>query len=505
MPHSIAAPPQWPADSTFADLRDAMPSANFAAAVRCADRLYAILPHRDRLADNTVMVAYGGGKDSSYMLAFVRAAQLVLLRLYGSTFRLRSVTNRHAGMPVAVLENIDRVYQALAVSDDPACELLLVDEDSVIPFAVDAPHSERVVERNRQDILMTGHRTNADGRPTFCNACNLSMVNSFGLAAAYDGGVDIVVTGDSPAEQRAYTLWVRRLARRLESAGSNREPGFRGFLSDLDVIAQSYFTDVHGPDATDAVRRRRVTSAAPKDLTFFSIYSDTEYAAGEHFSFLTDYLGFRFDDLAFSFTESDCGNPTLMAHLRGLKTERLYGRDYGDGIVEYLDFAIGLMRGKDFPENLIEVMRERYSGPERIAAMRAVANDFAEASYGLSEQQLVCMVFAPFAEKAAGLERFLAAEYPDLLARIDEIRAVLSDSGSDSDSGAAGELAERLERMSGLPLANLRVLYRSSLAGGWAASGELIEAVLAGDPHKGTVRTRHSPDGPVVLERISGR
>jgi hypothetical protein len=497
MPHSIVAPPRSPTDSTFTDLREAMPSVNFAAAVRCADRLYAVLPHKDQLDDNIVMVAYGGGKDSSYMLAFVRAVQLVLLRLYGSTFRMRSVTNRHAGMPVAVMENIDRVYQALALHDDPMCELLLVDEDSVIPFAVDAPHSERVVERNRQDILMTGHRTNADGRPTFCNACNLSMVNSFGLGAAYDGGVDIVVTGDSPDEQRSYALWVRRLARRLESTASKRESGFGGFLSDVDVIAQSYFTDVHGAEDTSAVQRRRVTSAVPKNLVFFSIYSDTEYAAGEHFSFLTDYLGFRFDDLAFSFTESDCGNPALMAHLRGLKTERLYARDYDAGIAEYLNFAIVLMRGKDFPESLIEVMRDRYTGPERIAAMRAVADDFAEAAYGLSEEQLVCMVFAPFAEKAAGLERYLTAEHPDLLPRMDNIHAVLAGS-ADSD------LVERLERVSGLSVDNLRVLYRSSLAG-VAAAGELIQAVLAGDPHKGIVQTRQSPEGPVVMERISGR
>jgi len=53
------------------------------------------------------MVAYGGGKDSSYTLAFVRAMQLILFRVHGSTFQLRVATNRHAGMPRAVLENVD--------------------------------------------------------------------------------------------------------------------------------------------------------------------------------------------------------------------------------------------------------------------------------------------------------------------------------------------------------------------------------------------------------------
>jgi hypothetical protein len=68
---------------------------------------------------------------------------------------------------------------------------------------------------------------------------------------------------------------------------------------------------------------------------------------------LTGFLGFRFDDLAFSFTESDCGNPALMAHLRGLKAERLFRRSYDEGMAEYIAFALDLMRRKDFPPQLV--------------------------------------------------------------------------------------------------------------------------------------------------------
>src|SRR5712675_2175728 len=100
-------------DQVFLDLRTAMPPANMDAAERCALRLRAALPHQDRLERNLVLVAYGGGKDSAYTLAFVRAMQLILFRVYGTTFRLRVATNRHAGMPRAVLENVEREYQAL--------------------------------------------------------------------------------------------------------------------------------------------------------------------------------------------------------------------------------------------------------------------------------------------------------------------------------------------------------------------------------------------------------
>ncbi len=355
-------------EAALADLRAALPAANLAAAQRCAVRLLAALPHQDRLERNLVLVAYGGGKDSSYTLAFVRTMQLLLLEERTSTFRLRVATNRHAGMPRAVLENIDREYQALRLAADPDCELLLIDGDEVSVFDVDSPQREAVVNRNRLDILMTGHRTFADGRPTFCNACNLSVVNSFGIAASYGDGADLMITGDSQQEQRQYTLWVGRLARRLDPSRVATGTGLGRLLSTVDGISQGYFADIHGADSRDAIAERRVSHEVPERLRFFSIYDDTEYASGDHLDLLTGFLGFRFDDIAFSFTESDCGNPALMAHLRGLKCERVYRRSYAEGMQEYVEFALGLMRSKDFPPHLVEQMRARYAGPDATRA-----------------------------------------------------------------------------------------------------------------------------------------
>lgn len=87
------------------------------SAERCAARLINCLPTKKRLSDNCIFLAYGGGKDSSYMVAYVRYIQGLVLQRYGDTFSLRISTNRHAGMNTAVIENIDRVYQALAKSD----------------------------------------------------------------------------------------------------------------------------------------------------------------------------------------------------------------------------------------------------------------------------------------------------------------------------------------------------------------------------------------------------
>ncbi|QRO00741.1 hypothetical protein JRI60_17765 [Archangium violaceum] len=470
--------------------------------MRCALKLYAALPDPGALEKNVVLVAYGGGKDSSYMLAFVRGIQLLLFQVYGSTFRMRVVTNRHAGMPRAVMENIHRTYKALGILEDPGCEPLLVEGNEVQPFQVDAALGKAVVQRNREDILMTGHRTRADARPTFCNACNLSMVNAFGLAASHAGGVDLIVTGDSRKEQRAYSVWVHRLARRygLSSVEGN---GFRGFLEATDNISQAYFRDIHGDDSTQAIHARRVEKGVRQGMAFFSIYDDTAYDAASHWRLLTEYLGFEFDAIAFSFTESDCGNPALMAHLRGLKCERLYGRTYAEGIQEYVSFAVGLMRHKQFPQALIDEMVKRYADAAGVARMRTAMGAFALDSFGLSEEQLVCMVYSPFAGTGQGLAHYLSREQPSLARHLEDLHALLR--GGEVHAASRG-LQHSLERLSGLSLSQLRTLYQRPLV---PASPEedkgLIGAILERDPHKRTIQTRHAANGPVVNELLSGR
>jgi hypothetical protein len=446
------------------------------------------LPIRDRLDDNVVLVAYGGGKDSSYTLAFVRAMQLLLAQAYGDTFNMRVVTNRHAGMPTAVMSNIQRAYEMLDLFDDPQCQLLLVDGHEVHQFDATLPQREHVIRRNRTDILMTGHRTFADARPTFCNACNLSMVNSFGLAASIDGGVDLIVTGDSQREQRDYYLWANRLAKRFGvTKNGTRKAGFRGFLTEVDTIAQAYFTDIHGAEDVEAAAEHRVVADVPEKLRFFSVYDDTSYASGDHWKLLTEFLGFQFDDIAFSFTESDCGNPALMAHLRGLKAERLHQRSYADGLSEYVTFALSLMRKKEFPDRLIDIMQERYGDDAASDRMRKQMDEYAQDAYGLTEQHLICMVYSPFAGEGVGLETYLAREQPSLANRIGEVHALLGGEGTPEE---LAEVVSALEQTSGLELRQLRVLYRSSLRTPAAAADgkDLLGAILEGDPHKDIIR-----------------
>jgi hypothetical protein len=490
-----------PEQTIFDEFCAALPEGELERLMRCATRLHAALDNRE---NSIVMIAYGGGKDSTYALAFVRGMQLLLERLHGWTFRLRVVTARHAGMPAAVMENIDRAYRALMLPDDPSCELLLVDGEEVLPFRVDVPLPDRMVERGRTDILMTGHRCAGDGRPTFCNACNLNMVRAMAAGAFRGESAALIVTGDSPDEQRAYYRWISRLARRTAIAPKSPDQDYFGrFMQMFDGVSREYHGSIYG-DESPGRAPEVAPSRSQSQLSFFSIYEETHYESSSHWDFLTRYLGFVFDDIAFSFSESDCGNPGLMAHLRGLKAEHRYGTSYAVGLQEYVTFALGLMHRKSFPAPLVDAIRRRYQGADSMGRMRDAMNDYAWQAHRLTQEQLICLVFSPFVNQGSALDDYIAAAQPDLTGRVDDIRALLAE---DQDDAGDPALRAALERMSGLSLPQLRVLYQAPGLDARRRGTDLtlLDAILADDPHKQLIQTRVRPGGPLVDEIISGR
>ncbi|WP_312242518.1 hypothetical protein [Pantoea sp.] len=472
-------------------------TATLDSAQRCSQRLLAVLPDPHQLDNNRVLLAYGGGKDSSYMVAWVRYIQGLLWQQYGNTFHLRISTNRHAAMNHSVMENIDRVYRALRIYDDPFAECLVTDGLLIRTFSPDLSMPDAVRQQNRSDVLMNGHRFRADARSTFCNACNLSMVNSFGLAAHYAGGVDVIITGDSPQEQTAYLAWARHLARLFNAPAPDKSRGFSGFLQTLDGVAQRYFADIYGEDqVTDA---HRIMHQLARDPLFFNIYQETAYEAGAHWSLLNDFMRFRFDELMFSFSESDCGNPTLMAHIRGLRAETLLQRSYAEGIREYVRFALGLMRQKDFPPQLIEEMAARYQDDAAIARRRERAADFAQQAFDLNETQLICMIYAPFNEGGKQLAIWL--EQQRIALEEQAIRDVMNDPSGDA------ALMRQLAALSGLTPEQMRQCWRSRQASSLLAgkSADPLSRVLRFDPHKAVIQVNNGYLRDTVTEVISGR
>ena len=235
---------------------------------------------------------------------------------------------------------------------------------------------------------------------------------------------------------------------------------------------------------------------------FFSIYDYTDYAVGEHWEFLTEYLGFQFGALSFNFTESDCASPAIMAHIRAIKAERVFNLTYANGILDYLQLAIRLMKDKKFPEHLILMTLVRYLSNPGIERTRRIIQAFLLESYDISEENIICMVFSPFCDQCERLKTYITQEKPELSEKIDLIVEILR-RGKIIDSSEE-RIVGILTDLSGLSFQDIQNLYtKHSLF--HPKNHTIMRRVLHDDPHKLQIETRHELRGPIINEVISGR
>lgn len=452
----------------------------------------------ERIGSFKVMIAFSGGKDSAYTVAFLRAAQLSIAGRSPATFNLRIATMRHAGITSEVMGNIHRSYSALFLYDDPRVEVLMVDQQQIRPFRCDLPFSTVGREHNRSDMLLTGHMTAGDARSTFCNSCYLGLADFFGLAACWGTGIDAVVSGDSRKEQKQYATWIMRLAQKLEVPESDsRNQSFNGVLKTLNSIGHVYYRELYeeGHEPVGRTLAYPNKSVVPAFITIFDLVS---CIADDHWPLLTEFLGFQFDDLAFSFSESDCANPMLMAHMRGLQAHYVRGRSYQEGITEYLELAKGLMRKKKMPERLIERAMAAYDGSENIERRRVLSSAYAQEAFGLNDTQLVCLLFAPFVDSGHSLEAFLRRCHPGMLVALPDLHKALM------GLQVPEQVMQWLIDISGLNKVGLQNLYRKKRVN-FDDQTSLIAKVRASDPDKRRIMTVDPMTGQPMAEIVSGR
>ncbi|WP_026144846.1 hypothetical protein [Pseudomonas asplenii] len=453
----------------------------------------------ERIGEFKVMVAHGGGKDSSYTLAFLRAAQLSIAGRSPATFNLRIATSRHAGLTSTVMNNIHHGYCALFVYDDPRVELLMVDNRHVRPFHHRTPLSDLGRDLNRRDLLMNGHLTAGDGRTTFCNNCYLSMADFYERASSWDQGIDALIIGDPPREQKQYLTWLLRSTETPErSPLGGRALEFEEAVRTCNELSLEYYRELYGDAVTQPQGPAISRSSRSQPPMLVGVHDLVGSDIELRWPLLTEFLGFRFDDLAFHFSESDCANPLLMAHMRGLQAQYVRGLSYQTGITEYLQLAVVMMRKKRMSARLIEQAMAAYDTAEKLLGRRALARAYAQEAYGLSEGQLICLLFAPFVNQGRGLEPFLRRCHPGMLVALPELHKALS-------GKPAGEQVEQwLTDVSGLPLERLQALYQKKQVD-FGAAASLIARVRASDPDKHRVDIIHPDSGEVRKEVLSGR
>jgi hypothetical protein len=214
----------------------------------------------------------------------------------------------------------------------------------------------------------------------------------------------------------------------------------------------------------------------------------------ERWPLLTEFLGFKADELAAQLSENEYVSLSVAAHVRGLQACLLQGRTYEAGVAQYLRRALVMMRRKQLPERLCEQAMEAFGNPADLAEQRARTTVEAQRSLGLSEAQLVCLLFAPFVEQGAKLERFLRQCHPGMLVAMPDLHRAMQ------GQPVAEQIMQWMVDVSGLPVDLIGTLYRMGPLP--ANAGSLADRTI-GDPE--SPYERHDDETTVTGERSAGR
>jgi hypothetical protein len=448
----------------------------------------------ERIGDYKVLAVQSGTRDSCYTLALLRAAQLSIAGRAPATFQLRVATLRSNGASAMALENIHRTCSALFLYDDPRVDMLMVDNREVLPFNHLTPISDAGRESNRLNLLMVGHRRDSNGPLDLWDEGYLATGEFYGQIARWDRGVDALISSETPGQQKQF---LERLNRAAVRAGLKAlhppETGFEELFSLLDEMGGDYYREFY-PQGAQAVWRPAERFEACRRTTFIDIHDMLVSNLEERWPLLTDFLRFQPDELSVHLSDNEYVSLTICAHLRGLQSGFVEGRSYETGVAEYVQRTLVLMRRKQMPERFCEQVMERLGNPAATADQRALASAEAQKSLGLTEAQLVCLLFAPFVDNGASLERFLRQCHPGMLVALPDLHRAMQ------GYPAPEQVLQWMVDVSGLPVSLIATLYRM----GPVAATEMPDAEA--DP---TVSHAMTPDidadGSVPVERSTGR
>jgi hypothetical protein len=408
----------------------------------------------EHIGDYKVLAIQSGARDNCYTLALLRAAQLTIATRAPGTFQLRIASLRLNGASCAAVENMHRTNSALFVYDDPRVEVLMVDDRQVLPFNHLTPISDAGRESSRLNLLMIGHRREWRGGFDLWDDGYLATGEFYGQIARWDGGVDALLISDTPRQQKQFIDGLKRAATKAGLKPSHAgEAGFAGLFALLDELGsdcyQAFYTDY------DQARwRPQERFEACRRATCIDIHDLLVSNLEERWPLLTEFLGFQPDELSAQISDNEFVSPSVSAHVRGLQACFVQGRSYEAGVAQYLQRALVMMRRKCLPERLCEQAVEVFGNPATLAEQRARAAAEAQKNLGLSEAQLVCLLFSPFIEQGAGLERFLRQCHPGMLVAMPELHRAMQ------GHPVAEQIMQWMMDVSGLPASLVGQLYR---------------------------------------------
>ncbi|AHZ67413.1 hypothetical protein OU5_0334 [Pseudomonas mandelii JR-1] len=408
----------------------------------------------ERIGEYKVLSIQSGTRDCCYTLALLRAAQLSIAGRAPATFQLRVATLRTNGASPMALENIHHCCSALFLYDDPRVEVVMVDNREVLPFSHLAPVSDAGRESNRLNLLMVGHRRTWNGPLDLWDDGYLAAGEFYGQICRWDRGVDALVSSDTPRQQKQFMHGLTRAAQKAGlNASNDPESGYEELFARLDELGSDCYREFYSEHG-QAEWRPAESFEACRRTTFIDIHDMLVSNLEDRWPLLTDFLGFQPDELAAQLSDNEFVSLTISAHVRGLEACFVHGRTYEAGVADYVQRALVMMRRKQLPERYCEQVMETFVNPTTMSDQRALAAAQAQKSLGLSEAQLVCLLFAPFVDNGASLERFLRQCHPGMLVALPDLHRAMQ------GKSAPEQVLQWMVDVSGLTVKLIGTLYR---------------------------------------------
>lgn len=407
----------------------------------------------ERIGHYKVLFSHPGTRDSCYTLALLRAAQLSIAGRAPATFQIRVATLHQGATTPACIENVHRSYSALFVYDDPRVEALMVDHREVLAFNHSVALSEAGREMNRTNMLMLSHLRGPAGVFEVCDDGYLAMAEFYGHMVRWEGGIDAMVGGETARQQRQFLAGLMRGARKVGlSLTTHPAQGFEGLFSTLDQLGGDFYRELYA-DLDTVPWRPQEGFNARRGTAYLDIQDLVPDHMEDRWPLLMDFLGLQPNEVETHLRENDYASPLLSAHMRGLQGAYLRGQTYERGFSEYIQRGLLMMRRRRLPERLCDQVLALYGNPHANAELRSRADLEAQQTLGLNEAQLLCLLFAPFVNKAARLESFLRRCHPGMLVAMPELHNLMQ------GQVVAEQIKQWVVDVSGLPIHLICRLY----------------------------------------------
>jgi len=364
-----------------------------------------------------ILLAYGGGKDSTMVLTFLKYVQELFLKDSKRPFKLHILVHIHPGMRENVFQNIHNVFKKLELDKDSNVKItfqtkdLLFEKTDIEQFinsdfdASKISMPDNIKKAFRREVLLLGHLSKGLGRQTFCYTCNIDMIMSIiNYTSHAQEKIDFIVTGDSKDEQRDYTKWLNSIfsfisKNPVDIGDGNYDTKF--FFRDFTKLQNTFSRDYLGIGSQKPDKSKRIINYPE----LFDIHKYIKFSILTNFKELLEKeLDFSFHENSFNFSETDCFYPAIMAHLAGLR-----GDNYTAHLKLHIDHVAEIMKQKGFSPDLIKKGRDSFDN-NKIDKIKK----FLLTQFDIDDSKLTALVYSPFLDDGKRLDSFLKEHSIDL-------------------------------------------------------------------------------------------